>query len=153
MINIIAIIDRNRAIGYRNKLLFNIPADMQRFKTLTMGHAVIMGRTTFQSLPCGALPGRRNVVVSRTITSLTGAEVYNSIDKALEACRDEAEVFIIGGGEIFRQTIGIAHRMYLTIVDEVSPHADTWFPPFDTWELKEETHEDGVSFCTFSAPR
>ena len=153
MINIIAIIDRNRAIGYRNKLLFNIPADMQRFKTLTMGHAVIMGRTTFQSLPCGALPGRRNVVVSRTITSLTGAEVYNSIDKALEACRDEAEVFIIGGGEIFRQTIGIAHRMYLTIVDAVSPHADPWFPPFDAWELKEETHEDCVAFCTFSAPR
>ena len=149
MINIIAVIDKNRAIGWRNRLLFDIPSDMRRFKTLTMGHAVIMGRRTFESLPGGPLPGRRNIVVSKSLTEINGAEVCKSVTEALARCSAEKEVFIIGGGELYRQTISHADRLYLTVVDDTAPQADTWFPPYDTWKLVDEETEGCVSFRTY----
>ncbi len=151
MVNIIAIVDSDRAIGYQNCLIYNIPEDMRHFKQLTMGHAVIMGRKTFESLPNGALPGRRNIIVSRNIETIDGAEVYESITEALNACRNE-EVFIIGGAEIYRQTINIADRLYLTVVDKRAQAADAWFPPYDGWELKEKKQNAGFAFCMYEAP-
>ena len=152
MINIIAIVDRDRAIGYQNRLIYNIPEDLIHFKQLTMGHAVIMGRKTFESLPNGALPGRRNIIVSRNIDTIDGAEVYESITEALNACRNEEEIFIIGGAEIYRQTINIAGRLYLTIVDKRAQAADAWFPPYDGWKLKEKKQNEGFAFCMYEAP-
>ena len=90
MIHLIAAIDRRRALGYANRLLYYLPADLRHFKELTTGHIVIMGRKTFQSLPKGALPRRRNIVVSRSGTDCPGAEVYPSLAEALQACTNVA---------------------------------------------------------------
>ena len=84
-INIIAAVDRNRAIGKENKLLYWLPNDLKRFKLLTTGHTIVMGRKTFESLPKGALPNRRNVVVSRSVAELPGCDLYPSIDEALNS--------------------------------------------------------------------
>lgn len=128
----------DRAIGKDNHLLWHLPTDLRRFKALTTGHAILMGRRTWESLPNGALPNRRNVVVSRTLEHLDGAEVYPSIAVALEALAEEEEVFVIGGGEIYKALVAHAQRIYLTIVDEVFPNADTHFPEleWDSWEIQ-----------------
>ena len=113
-IAIIVAMGRNRAIGYRNRLPWSIPEDMAHFKQLTMGHTIIMGRHTFYSLPHGALPGRRNMVVSRTVESIPGCEVFPSLESALEACNAPSghsvgdaqgasadnTVFVIGGASV-----------------------------------------------------
>ena len=96
-INIIAAVARNRAIGRENKLIYWLPNDMKRFKALTTGHTIIMGRNTYLSLPKGALPNRRNVVLSRTVDSLPGCECYPSLDEALKSCPPNDDVYIIGG--------------------------------------------------------
>lgn len=156
VISIIACITKNRAIGNNNQLLFHIQEDMKRFRTLTMGHTILMGRKTFESLPQGALPGRRNIVVSRTQTQIVGCEVYSSIELALAACQGEEEVFIIGGADIYAQTSPMAFRLYLTIVDCCITNADAFFPQinFSEWNIKEEyigtarisSHEKDISF-------
>ena len=140
VISIIACITKNRAIGNNNQLLFHIKEDMKRFRTLTMGHTILMGRMTFDSLPQGALPGRRNIVVSRTLSHIEGCEVYPSIKRALAACQGEKEVFIIGGANIYEQTLPIADRLYLTIIDTSIANADAFFPSIvmNEWEFKEE---------------
>ena len=159
-INIIAAIDNNRAIGYQNKLLFHIDEDMKHFKQLTTGHAIVMGRRTFESLPNGALPHRRNIVVSTTmkkkeeeegcsIHKQQGIEVYGSLTEALAACANEEDIYIIGGEKIYQQAITIAHRLYLTIIDASAPHADAWFPSFYGWQLKEETPRKGYWFRVY----
>ncbi|MBO5586489.1 MAG: dihydrofolate reductase, partial [Prevotella sp.] len=96
MINIIAAVAQNNAIGYQNKLLYWLPNDLKRFKQLTTGHTIIMGRKTFDSLPKGALPNRRNVVISRTVQSLPGCDVYPSLDEALSHCEADEDIYIIG---------------------------------------------------------
>lgn len=96
-IHLIAAVARNRAIGYRNRLLYWLPNDLKRFKTLTTGHTVIMGRHTFESLPKGALPHRRNIVLSRTQTAFPGCDCYPSLEAALQSCAQNDEVYIIGG--------------------------------------------------------
>ena len=127
-VNIIAAIDNNRAIGYQNKLLFHIDEDMKHFKQLTMGHSIVMGRRTFESLPNGALPHRHNIVVSTTMKQRElvegysyhkqqGIEVFSSLTEALAACANEEDIYIIGGEKIYQQAIAIAHRLYLTIID------------------------------------
>ena len=100
MINIIAAVAQNNAIGYQNKLLYWLPNDLKRFKQLTTGHTIIMGRKTFDSLPKGALPNRRNVVISRTVQSLPGCDVYPSLDEALSHCEADEDIYIIGGASI-----------------------------------------------------
>lgn len=126
---IIAAIDRQRAIGFQNKLLFWLPNDLKQFKALTTGHAIIMGRKTFESLPKGALPNRRNIVLStKPNTVCPGAEVFDSLQKALDSCTTHEEVFIIGGASIYEQAIRLADQLCLTEIDATAPQADAFFP-------------------------
>ena len=138
-INIIACVDANNAIGYKNQLLFHIPEDMKRFRTLTIGHTILMGRKTFESLPHGALPNRRNIVVSHQNIQLENCEVFPSIKQALDACQDDV-VFVIGGSSIYEQTLQLADKIYLTQVESASAYADTFFPEFhkEEWDERRE---------------
>lgn len=149
-ISLIAAIDKNRAIGYKNRLLFHIADDLKRFKALTTGHTIIMGRRTYESLPNGALPERRNIVISSSISKIENAEVCKNLDEALRTVAEDEEVFIIGGEMIYRQTIDIANKLYLTIVDAYAPKADAWFPPFDSWHKQEETKHEGYLFAVYT---
>lgn len=140
-INIIAAVARNRAIGYNNKLLYWLPNDLKRFKALTTGHTIIMGRRTFESLPKGALPNRRNVVLSHTVTTLPGCECYRSLDEALASCTENEDVYIIGGESVYKEAMSKAHRLLLTEIDDVPARADAFFPPYDQWtETGREEH-------------
>lgn len=150
-INIIAAIDNNRAIGYQNKLLFHIDEDMKHFKQLTTGHTIVMGRRTFESLPNGALPHRRNIVVSTTMKQRElvegysyhkqqGIEVFSSLTEALAACANEEDIYIIGGESIYRQTLPLADRLCLTEIADIPEGADAFFPEYDGW--KETVRED-----------
>ena len=142
MISIIVAIARNHAIGYKNKLIYWLPDDLKRFKALTTGHTIIMGRRTFESLPKGALPNRRNIVLSRTAGfEAPGAEVYGTLQAALEHCTPAEEVFVIGGESIYRQALPLAHRLYVTAVEDTPQDADAFFPPIaaEEWELTSRT--------------
>lgn len=170
MFSIIACISKvHRAIGYKNRLLYAIPSDMTRFRMLTTGHTIIMGRKTFESLPNGALPNRRNIVISKTREQITGCEVYTSLEEALAARKEEVgnkeaaaskeaigskeasdECFIIGGASIYEQALPFADKLYLTIVEKEPAHADTFFPEINPaeWEVteKEMRNENGLPF-------
>lgn len=138
-LTLIAAVDRRLAIGYQNKLLFWLPNDLKRFKALTTGHTILMGRRTFQSLPKGALPNRRNVVLSSDKSlRLPGAEVYASLQDALASCRPDEHVYIIGGASLYRQALPLADELCLTEIDAEAPQADAWFPPVDpaVWHEK-----------------
>ena len=103
MISIIAAVDRKRGIGYQNRLLFWLPNDLKRFKALTTGNTIIMGRKTFESLPKGALPNRRNVVLSTQKDLICpDAEVFSSLEEALNSCQPDEHVYIIGGASVYR---------------------------------------------------
>ncbi len=144
MISMIAAVDSRLAIGFRNELLYWLPNDLKRFKALTTSHTIIMGRATFESFPKGALPNRRNVVLSRTLTLLPGAEIYPSLEAALQSCEQDEEIFIIGGASVYAQAMPLAHRLYLTEVQDVSPEADAFFPEFNPseWQIvSSESHE------------
>lgn len=141
-INIIAAVARNRAIGLNNKLIYWLPNDLKRFKVLTTGHTIVMGRNTFESLPKGALPNRRNIVLSRTATSFPGCDTYPSIDEALAHCAPDEDIYIIGGASLYEQTIDRADRLCLTEVDNTPDAADTFFPDYSHWhETWREHHE------------
>lgn len=149
MICIIAAVAANGAIGYRNRLLFNIREDMTRFRELTWGHTVVMGRHTFESLPNGPLSGRRNIVVSTTMEQAVGAEVYGSLAMAMEACRTDDTVFVIGGEQIYRQAISMADRLYITEIEATAEHADSWFPAYGGWKLTDKKQRQGYAFCIY----
>lgn len=137
MISIIAAMTRRRVIGNGGKLPWNIPEEMGLFAKITSGNTVIMGRKTFDSI--GILKGRRNIIITRGMERIEGADVCRSVDKALEKARSYGgETFIIGGGEIFAETIGLADRMYLSYIRRDYP-GDTLFPKFgrDEWVVKE----------------
>lgn len=138
VINLIACIDANGAIGHQNQLLFPIKEDLENFKKLTTGHTILMGRKTFDSLPHGALPNRRNIVVSKHNISFKGCDTYHSIEEAMSSCQNET-LFVIGGESIYQQTIRIADALYLTIVDAKSEKADAYFPSINRkeWEVEE----------------
>ena len=140
MITIIAAVAKNRAIGYENKLIYWLPNDLKRFKALTTGHTIVMGRNTFLSLPKGALPNRRNIVLSRSTKELPGCDVYTSLEKALSHCTPDEDIYIIGGASVYRQALKMADRLCLTEVNDTPEKADTFFPPYDDW--KEERRED-----------
>jgi len=127
---LIAAIDRNRAIGKNGALPWRLPADLQRFKALTLGQTVLMGRKTFDSIG-RALPGRRNFVLTRDPSwHAEGVEVFADFDAALQACATP-ELWVIGGGEIYMQTMAYAHRLEITHVDIAVESADAWFPAID----------------------
>lgn len=139
MVTIIAAITSDKgAIGRKGDLIYHVSADLKHFKALTTGHTVVMGRRTFDSLPKGALPNRRNIVVTRNAElKPIGAETAGSLEEALVMCEGQ-EVFVIGGGEIYRQALGLADRLNLTMVDEPTPvDADTFFPAIDPeeWQI------------------
>ena len=144
MISIIAAVDRHMAIGYENKLLFWLPNDLKRFKALTTGNTIIMGRKTFESLPKGALPNRRNIVLStRPDTLCPGAEIFSSLEEALKHCEQDEQIYIIGGASVYRQALPLADALCLTEIDAEAPQADAYFPEVtpEIWQEKSrESH-------------
>jgi dihydrofolate reductase len=138
--SIIVAIAKNNAIGKDNKLLWYLPNDLKHFKDVTSGHTVIMGRKTFDSVG-KPLPRRRNIVVTRQHISIEGCEVVESIEAALALCAGDDEVFIIGGAEIYRQSIHLTDRIYLTQIDQ-DFDGDTFFPDLDPAEWKETKREN-----------
>lgn len=141
---IIAAVAADRAIGRGGDLAFHITADLRRFKALTTGHTVIMGRKTFESLPKGALPGRRNIVVTRDPSrSFLGADTATSIDAALDLARaaGETEAFILGGAQIYAQALPVADRLEITAIEADAPDADAYFPEISPalWLLSEQS--------------
>lgn len=139
-LSIIVAMGRDRSIGADNQLLWHLPQDLKRFRQLTTGHTIVMGRNTWHSLPCGALPNRRNVVVSRTLDEAQGAEVYRSVEEALRELEGEAEVFVIGGGQIYEQLLPRVLKLYLTVVEAEFAYADTFFPEINwtDWRIVQE---------------
>lgn len=152
-LNIIVASGRDGAIGLDGALIWRIPADLRRFKALTMGHPVIMGRKTWESLPKRPLPGRRNIVVTRRADyEAPGAEVAASPEEAVALAGSEG-AFVIGGAQLYDALFPSATRIYLTEIDAVCPEADARmpFPPArGEWEIEEasetEKTPDGVSY-------
>jgi dihydrofolate reductase len=141
-ISIIVAIAQNFAIGKNNDLLFHLPNDLKRFKEITTGHPVIMGRNTLLSLPKGALPNRRNIVITdNPEEQFDRCEMVLSIDEAVLAVKNEKEAFIIGGGMIYRQFYPLAGKLYLTLVHR-DFDADVFFPEIDYSEWDELSRED-----------
>jgi len=135
MIALVVATGKNNAIGKDNKLLWHLPIDLKFFKTITLGHPIIMGRTTFESVG-KPLPGRRNIVVSRNPNLvIEGCEICNSIEDAFALCNDVETIMVVGGEEIYRQTMQKADRIYRTLID-VSPDADRFFPEINSNEWK-----------------
>lgn len=137
LISIIVAMGRNRAIGLQNTLPWRLSADMQRFKQLTMGHHILMGRKTYESIG-RPLPGRTSIIITRQPEfQAEGCLVAHSFDEAvkLAQARGEQEAFVIGGGEIYAQALPQADRLYLTLV-EAAPEADAFFPELanDNWQ-------------------
>ena len=133
----IVVIAENSAIGKNNDLLCHLPADLKHFKELTMGHTIIMGRRTFESLPKGALPGRENIVVTRNADyQAAGAVVCHSVDEALQKASMPGERFIIGGAQLYAATIDKVDMLHLTELHASFADADTFFPQInrDDWQ-------------------
>ena len=144
MVSIIAAVARNLAIGYQNKLLYWLPNDLKRFKALTTGHTIIMGRRTFESLPKGALPNRRNVVLTRSQVTFPGAETFPSLQAALASCAPDEDIYIIGGASVYAEALPLADRLCLTEIDDTPAQADAFFPQFseEEWKVAEKEEHD-----------
>lgn len=146
MISIIAAIDKNRALGYQNKLLVHLPEDLAHFKKITLNHPVIMGKNTYLSIG-KALPNRINIILSKDENfKAENCFVFNDWDKALDFAKshDQDEVFFIGGASVYKQAIDIADKLYLTII-EAEYQADVWFPDYSKFKIiKEATAVGGV---------
>ena len=143
-LTLIAAVARNGAIGNKNQLLYWLPNDLKRFKALTTGHTIVMGRKTFESLPKGALPNRRNIVLTRNAAfTADNVEVFPSLEAALAACQTDEEVFIIGGASVYAEALPYANRLCLTLVEDTPAEADAFFPAIDEteWQVTaDETH-------------
>ncbi len=158
-LSLIAAVAENRAIGYENKLIYWLPNDLKRFKALTTGNTIIMGRRTFESLPKGALPNRRNIVLSRTgkQEDFPGCDLYHSLEEALQNCHTEEDIFIIGGNSVYKEAMPLADRLCLTLIHDTPDKADTFFPDFsEGWEEctredhdTDEKHNQRYSFVDF----
>lgn len=138
--SIIVAISENHVIGKDNKLLWHLPKDLKHFKEITTGHTVIMGRKTYDSVG-KPLPKRRNIIVTRQTVTIEGCETVNSIEAALALCKDESEVFIVGGAEIYKQALKLTDRIYLTIIYK-NFDGDSFFPEIDLNEWKEVSREN-----------
>jgi dihydrofolate reductase len=146
MISFVVAVSKNGVIGRDGGLPWHISSDLKRFKEITMGRPVIMGRRTWESLPKRPLTGRRNIVITRQADyAAEGAEVVSGADAAMALCTTEPEVAVIGGGEIFDLFWPVVDRLYLTEAD-LSVEGDTYFPQPDPAEWREvarEVHEKG----------
>jgi dihydrofolate reductase len=147
VVTLVAAVARDGAIGRYNALLWHLPEDMARFKALTAGKPVVMGRRTWDSLPARfrPLPGRRNLVVSRSVSELHGADVFPSLDAALTACAQAPEICVIGGSDIYALALPQADRLALTEVDVVFPDADRHFPAWPRHQFIEARREAHTS--------
>jgi len=156
-LSVIAAIARNGTIGRDNTLPWHLPEDLKHFKALTMGHHIIMGRKTYESLG-RLLPGRTTVVVSRNQDyAVSGAKVVSSLQQAIQACAGDEEIFVIGGAELYREALPMAGRLYLTEIDE-DFDGDAYFPeyPKSAWsEIARECHVSSgglpFSYMTYKA--
>jgi dihydrofolate reductase len=147
---LIAALTRNRVIGKDRAVPWDIPEDIQRFKRLTTGHVVLMGRGTYETLS-RPLTNRRNVVV--TTRTLKGVECYPTLAKALDVLQNEEEVYVIGGGQIFAELLTSAAKLRLTLVDK-EIDGDTFFPPYEhlvgsLFQLKSEERHGGYTFVDY----
>ena len=150
----IVAVDANWAIGAQGDLLFSLPTDMRRFRSLTMGGTVILGRKTLDSFPGGKpLPRRRNIVVTRnTHLAVEGAELVASPAEALELAKDDEEIWVIGGGSVYTALLSRCERVFLTKVDSAAPEVDTFFPNLDklpNWKVEsisEPVVENGLTY-------
>jgi len=156
MIQIVVIVDQKNGIGKNNQLLCHMPADLKHFKQLTVGHPVIMGRKTYDSMG-KPLPNRRNIVITKQSLEINGCEVVHSVDEALELCTTEGLVSVIGGATIFEQSMDLVDTIHLTCIHHTF-EADTFFPKIDTdvWEVtaREDNEADeknpySYSFITY----
>ena len=157
MITLIAAAAENNSLGKNNDLIWHLPDDFKRFKAITSGHYIIMGRKTFESFS-KPLPNRTHVIITRQKNyNPENCIVVNSLEKAIEICPKDEDIFVIGGGEIYQQSIAIADKIELTRVHSTF-EADTFFPEIDTtiWELvqeefhpKDEKHLFDFSFQTY----
>lgn len=135
-LSIIVAMAKNRVIGANNTLPWHLPADLKHFKALTMGHHIVMGRKTFESIG-KPLPGRTSVVVTRNANyAPPGVIVANSLEAAISSCGNDEEIFVIGGAELYRQAINLADRIYLTEIDAGIP-GDAYFTEFDSKSWRE----------------
>jgi dihydrofolate reductase len=155
MVSIIAAVAKNGVIGNSNGLPWYIPEDLKHYKQITTGHTLIMGRKTFESIMKSLgkpLPNRKNVVVTHNIGYKVPQEVlvYTSLEDALEATKDDGEVFINGGGEIYKQTMKLADRIYLTEIHE-DKEGDVFFPEFDReiWNEISREKKDGFDWVVY----
>jgi dihydrofolate reductase len=153
MISIIVAMDKNRLIGGENKLLWNIPSELKRFKEITTGHPIIMGRKTHQSIG-RVLPNRTNIIITRDQDyKVEGTIIVHSLEEALNKAQSEPgsdEIFVIGGGQIYAQALPLADRLYLTIV-EGDYKGDTYFPDYSAFDkVVEEKYfnEAGIKYKT-----
>jgi len=141
-VSLIVAMSRNRVIGRDNRLPWHLPSDLKRFKELTMGHHIVMGRKTWESIN-RLLPGRTSVIVTRNPEfQLPGAKIARSVEDALQQCGDDLEVFVIGGEQLFRAALPLAQRLYLTTI-QTDVEGDTYMPQFDLsqWQLiGQESH-------------
>ena len=158
MLTIIAAASENNALGKDNQLLWHLPEDFKRFKTLTSGHYIIMGRKTFESFP-KPLPNRTHIIITRqpNYQAPDGCVVVSSLEKAIALCPANEEAFVIGGGEIYQQSLDIVDKIDVTRV-HTTIDADTFFPEIDTnlWKLvfeefhpKDEKHAFDFTFLTY----
>lgn len=151
-ISIIVAIAENYAIGRNNQLLWHIPDDLKRFKKITGGHQVIMGKLTYESLPLRPLPNRRNIVITdKPGETFEGCTTVYSIEEAINLCNEQEESFIIGGGSIYRQFLPFCNKLYITLVHK-DFEADTFFPDIDLseWKLIEREDHDPGDLIDFS---
>lgn len=147
IISLIAAMSENRVIGNKNTIPWDIPADRKRFKAITLGHPVIMGRKTFETIG-HALPGRRNIIITRQRDyKAYGCLIAHDLPEAISMAGDGVEAFICGGGDIYRQAIPLATKIYLTIIHETY-EGDTFFPeiPAGFQNIENERVEDFPSF-------
>lgn len=145
MITIIVATDRNNGIGYGNNLLAHLPGDLKRFKRITIGHCLIMGKKTWESLPVKPLSGRKNIVLTdNELDCFDCASTARSIDEALSLCEPGREIFIIGGGSVYRQFMPLADRLIVTHIHKEFP-ADTFFPEIDPAEWYESEIEEFIA--------
>jgi len=142
VISLIAAMDQKRLIGADNDMPWRLPADLAYFKKVTMGHPVVMGRKTFESIG-RPLPGRENIVITRNADlHLDGVTIVTSLDELQNASASK-EVFVIGGGEVYKQTMAVADRLYITHIEETF-EGDTHFPEIDVSVWKEVSRTPGI---------
>lgn len=143
IVTIVAAIGKNRVMGQRGQLPWHLPEDLKHFKSVTWGKPIVMGRKTYESIG-KCLPGRRNVILSRRHLKIENAEVFSSLQSALDALTREEEVMIIGGAQIFEQALTYAQKMILTVIEH-DFEGDVFFPEWDQKEWKEISREEHFS--------